>query len=93
MKPWTLIGSTAGRPGMPGDPYLLNGGWSQESASRPQADPGPTDARNRSCRAVQSGRLFPATTFRMPASMLPPTPIVVATPEWACPRKRSDGGS
>jgi hypothetical protein len=93
MKPWTLIGSTAGRPGMPGDPDLLNGGWSQESASRPRAASCPAGGSRRSCRAAQSGRLFPATTLRMPASMLPPTPIVVATPEWARPRKRSDGGS
>jgi hypothetical protein len=93
MKPWTLIGSTAGRPGIPGLADLLNGGWSQVSASWPLAASGPTCASRRSCRAAQSGRLFPATTLRVPANMLPPTPIVVATPEWARPLKRSNGGS
>jgi hypothetical protein len=93
MKPWTLIGSTVGRPGMPGLPDLLNGGSSQVSANWPLAASGPTCASRRSCRAAQSGRPFPATTLGMPASMLPPTPIVVATPAWARPLKRSDAGS
>jgi hypothetical protein len=93
MKPCTLIGSTAGRPGRPADPYPLNGGWSQESARRPPAASVPTDASRRSCRAAQSGRLFPATILRMPAGVLPPTPNVVATPQCARPRERSDGGS
>lgn len=77
MKPWALIGSTAGRSGAPGDPHLPNGGWRQESTRRPRAASGLIDASRRSCRAAQSGPVFPATAFPMPASVPPPIPVAV----------------
>jgi len=92
MKQWSLIGSTAERCGVPGGLYLLNDDRRQGWARQHRATAGPTDATRRSCRAAQSGHLFPATAFPMPASVLPPVPVVVPRRS-ARRRKRSDGGS
>jgi hypothetical protein len=93
MKPWPLIGSTAGSSGVPGDTYLPTDGRRQEWARQHLATSGPTDASRRSYRAAQSGHLFSARTFRVLAGTLPPISIVVATPEHMHPHKCSDGGS
>ena len=90
MKLWPLIGSTAGRCGVPGDLYLLNDGW------RRHVNPGRPQAlwmhRAAALRSVGVYSLQPVS--RMAARV--PTPVaavVIATPECTRARKRSDGGS
>jgi hypothetical protein len=94
MKPWPLVGSGAERYGAAGLLGLAAGGRRLGTAgpwSLVRGDE--SDAPRRVGRAAQSADPRSASNCRVPASTLPSTSIVGATPERIRPHERSDGGS